>query len=85
MSELGFSGGKILEPAAGVGNFIGCAPENIADRSFFTAVEIDSISGRIAKQLYPESKFRCVAMKTQSSEQARSMWQSAMFLSVIIV
>lgn len=56
LSELGFSGGKILEPAAGVGNFIGCAPENIADRSFFTAVEIDSISGRIAKQLYPESE-----------------------------
>ena len=39
LSELGFSGGKILEPAAGVGNFIGCAPENIADRSFFTVVE----------------------------------------------
>lgn len=56
LSELGFSGGKILEPAAGIGNFIGCAPENIADRSFFTAVEIDSISGRIAKQLYPESE-----------------------------
>ena len=56
LSELGFRGGKILEPAAGVGNFIGCAPENIADRSFFTAVEIDSISGRIAKQLYPESE-----------------------------
>lgn len=56
LSELGFSGGKILEPAAGVGNFIGCAPENIADRSFFTVVEIDSISGRIAKQLYPESE-----------------------------
>lgn len=56
LSELGFSGGKILEPAAGVGNFIGCAPENIADRSFFTAVEIDSMSGRIAKQLYPESE-----------------------------
>lgn len=37
LSELGFSGGKILEPAAGVGNFIGCAPENIPD-GFYVSI-----------------------------------------------
>lgn len=56
LEKLGFSGGKILEPAAGVGNFIGCVPQNLSDNSMFTAVEIDSISGRIAQNLYPQAE-----------------------------
>ena len=55
LESFGFKGGRILEPSCGVGNFIGCCPESLSDNSKFTAVEIDSISGRIARQLYPKS------------------------------
>lgn len=53
--RLGFDGGNILEPSAGIGNFLGRLPENIKD-SKFTAIEIDSISGRILKQLYQKEQ-----------------------------
>lgn len=55
LERFGFKGGKVLEPACGIGNFIGCCPEELAEKSKFTAIEIDSISGRIAKQLYPRA------------------------------
>ncbi|NPV80789.1 MAG: DEAD/DEAH box helicase family protein [Firmicutes bacterium] len=58
LRRLGFKGGRVLEPAAGIGHFIGLAPEDVASRSRFTAVELDSITGRIAKQLYPQSDVR---------------------------
>lgn len=51
LDRLGFKNGNILEPSAGIGNFLGRLPENMKD-SKFTAIEIDSISGRILKQLY---------------------------------
>ena len=53
-AKAGISDGKFGEFGAGVGHFIGLMPENI--KGEFTAVEIDSISGRILQQLYPESK-----------------------------
>lgn len=54
LSQMGFQGGNILEPACGVGNFIGMLPEGMsASRTY--GVEIDSISGRIAQQLYQNS------------------------------
>ena len=49
---LGFTGGRILEPAAGIGHFIGAMPRNLAERSSITAVEIDRVSGRILNALY---------------------------------
>ena len=52
--KAGITGGAFGEFGAGVGHFIGLMPENIAGR--FTAVEIDDISGRIMKQLYPKEK-----------------------------
>ena len=55
LESFGFKGGRILEPSCGVGNFIGCCPESLSENSKFTAVEIDSVSGRIARQLYPKS------------------------------
>lgn len=53
LENMGFSGGNILEPAAGIGNFLGAAPEDLAGRSRFHAVELDPLSGEILKKLYP--------------------------------
>lgn len=53
LENVGFSGGNILEPAAGIGNFLGAAPEDLAGRSRFHAVELDPLSGEILKKLYP--------------------------------
>ncbi len=53
LNHLGFEGGNILEPSMGVGNFFGRMPKSVKDSSFLFGVEIDSISGRIARQLYP--------------------------------
>ena len=52
----GFQGGRILEPAAGIGNFLGKMPEEIRQKSRLDAVELDSISGRITQQLYQSAK-----------------------------
>lgn len=52
LSALGFSGGNVLEPAMGVGNFFGVMPEEMRKESRLHGVELDSITGRIAKQLY---------------------------------
>ncbi len=53
LRHLGVQGGKFLEPAAGIGNFVGLMPQSGRSRSKFTAVEIDQTSSAIAKQLYP--------------------------------
>lgn len=55
LAQMGFQGGNILEPACGVGNFIGMLPEGMAGSRTY-GVEIDSISGRIAQQLYQNSQ-----------------------------
>ncbi len=51
--RLGFQGGKILEPSCGIGNFIGAVPTALTKASCFYGVEIDALTARIAKQLYP--------------------------------
>ena len=55
LSQMGFQTGNILEPACGVGNFIGMLPDSMAGSKAY-GVEIDSISGRIAQQLYQNSR-----------------------------
>ncbi|WP_407843505.1 DEAD/DEAH box helicase family protein [Blautia wexlerae] len=57
LSHLGFQKGNILEPAMGVGNFFGMLPENL-NQSKLYGVELDSISGRIAKLLYPDANIQ---------------------------
>ncbi|MCC9858979.1 DNA helicase, partial [Streptococcus agalactiae] len=57
LSEMGFKNGNILEPSLGVGNFIGNLPDEM-NKSKFYGVELDSVSGRIAKQLYPQSDIK---------------------------
>jgi len=53
--QLGFSGGKVLESSAGIGHIIGLMPQDLLPNVNVSMVELDSISGRIAKLLYPES------------------------------
>lgn len=57
LKTLGFENGNVLEPALGVGNFFGMMPEEMRQSSLY-GVELDSISGRIAKQLYPNADIR---------------------------
>ena len=54
ISQMGFQTGNILEPAMGVGNFFGMLPEQMQNSRLY-GVELDSITGRIAKQLYPKA------------------------------
>ena len=53
--RLGFEQGRILEPASGIGHFIGLIPDSLSPGSRFTAVEIDGISAAITGQLYPQA------------------------------
>ncbi|MBQ8952420.1 MAG: DEAD/DEAH box helicase family protein [Eubacterium sp.] len=55
LDRLGFSKGNILEPAMGIGNFFGMLPGTMKQSRLY-GVELDSISGRIAKQLYPKAR-----------------------------
>ncbi len=52
IERFGFSSGRILEPSAGIGHFVGAMPQAIAERSNVTAIEIDQLSGRMLKALY---------------------------------
>ena len=57
LENLGFTKGNILEPSMGVGNFFGMLPENL-NQSKLYGVELDRISGRIAKLLYPDANIQ---------------------------
>ncbi len=54
LTNMGFKTGNILEPSCGVGNFMGMLPESIKDSKFY-GVELDSLTGRIAQQLYQKA------------------------------
>ena len=56
LRKMGFKGGKILEPSMGVGNFFGMLPQEMSEKSELYGVELDSITGQIAQQLYPDAK-----------------------------
>ena len=57
LAHMGFTGGNILEPCAGIGNFFGMLPESM-EKSRLYGVELDSISGRIATRLYPNASIQ---------------------------
>lgn len=65
--KLGFKGGNISEPAMGIGNIIGMMPRSISENSSISGFEIDSLSGRMAKALYPDAN-----IKVQGYEKAFS-------------
>ena len=63
VERMGFRTGNILEPSCGVGNFFGMLPESMAGSRLY-GVELDSISGRIAKQLYPKADITVAGFET---------------------
>ena len=58
LENMGFTGGEILDPAMGTGNFFGNLPAKMAENSRLYGVELDSLTARIAKELYPEAKIQ---------------------------
>ena len=63
VGSMGFKAGNILEPSCGVGNFFGMLPEEMSASRLY-GVELDSISGRIAKQLYPHAEITVGGFET---------------------
>ena len=63
VGNMGFQTGNILEPSMGVGNFFGCLPESMRGSKLY-GVELDSITGRIAKQLYPKADITIAGFET---------------------
>ena len=58
VERMGFDGGRILEPAVGIGHFFGLMPEEISRRSRLTGIEIDPVTAAIAQRLYPDADIR---------------------------
>ena len=63
VERMGFRSGNILEPSMGVGNFFGLLPDSMADSRLY-GVELDSITGRIAKKLYPQADITVAGFET---------------------
>ena len=63
VGRMGFQTGNILEPSCGVGNFFGMLPEEMQGSKLY-GVELDSITGRIAKQLYPKANITIAGFET---------------------
>ena len=63
VGNMGFQTGNILEPSMGVGNFFGMLPEEMRNSRLY-GVELDSITGRIAKQLYPKANITVAGFET---------------------
>lgn len=64
LDKFGFNGGNLLEPSCGVGNFLGKMPSEMAEHTNIYGVEIDFISGRIAKQLYPDADIQITGFES---------------------
>ena len=63
VEHMGFQSGNILEPSMGVGNFFGMLPDTMQDSRLY-GVELDSITGRIAKKLYPQADITVAGFET---------------------
>ena len=63
VERMGFRSGNILEPSMGVGNFFGMLPDSMQDSRLY-GVELDSITGRIAKKLYPQADITVAGFET---------------------
>lgn len=63
LANMGFTTGNILEPSCGVGNFFGMLPQSMQNSRLY-GVELDSITGNIAKRLYPKADIKVAGFKT---------------------
>lgn len=70
--KAGFQGGRVLEPATGVGNIVGLMPADLAERTHWDGSELDSITSRLASKIYPE-------MRVQQTGFERTKFKRAMF------
>lgn len=64
VERLGFSGGRVLEPAVGIGHFFGLMPEEMAARSRLIGIELDPLTASIARHLYPDADIRAQGFET---------------------
>ena len=64
VERIGFTHGRVLEPALGIGNFFGLMPGEMSARSRLTGVEIDPLTAKIARQLYPDADIRAQGFET---------------------
>lgn len=65
VGKMGFTRGNVLDPAAGIGNFYGCLPEEMQGSRLYGA-ELDGLTGRIAKQLYPHADIKITGFENTS-------------------
>lgn len=63
LERLGFKGGRVLEPSCGLGHFFGLMPEAVVRRSELVGIEIDPLTARLAKALYPDADIRAEAFE----------------------
>lgn len=68
--HLGFKGGKVLEPACGTGKIIGAMPEEFRKNSTVDGVELDSLTARMAKKLYPDSNIENMGFEDSATANA---------------
>ena len=80
VERMGFQSGNILEPSMGVGNFFGMLSTNMADSRLY-GVELDSITGRIAKKLYSQADITVAGFETTDRRDS-TIWRWATCLSV---
>lgn len=76
LENMGLKSGNILEPSCAVGNFMGMKPESLSDCKIY-GVEVDSISGRIAAQLYQKSTVAVQGYEEAELPDSFLTWQSA--------
>jgi len=72
-TRVGFTGGMISEPAMGVGHILGLMPKGIAENSQISGFEIDSLSGRISKALYPDADTKVQGYETEFAPQSKDL------------
>lgn len=72
-TRVGFTGGMISEPAMGVGHILGLMPKGIAEKSQISGFEIDSLSGRISKALYPDANTKVQGYETEFAPQSKDL------------
>jgi adenine-specific DNA methylase len=64
VQRLGFTSGRVLEPALGIGHFFGVMPEDMSARSRLTGIELDPLTANIARKLYPDADIRSQGFET---------------------
>lgn len=73
VERMGFKGGRINEPAAGIGHILGLMPLSISERSIISGTELDSLSGRIAKALYPDANIKVQGYEKEFAPKSKDL------------